>query len=121
MSDSENRVPGLDTPMTLDDLRDWFYGRRDEDGRRVRVLSMLRFGGQVSESPLDGPGQRFRFRTATKEYSILAREERPGHPSYLGAQAGVIGGGGQDLADGRFTLETWQRILADIVAFEMAH
>lgn len=65
------------------------------------------------------------FYTRTFSYSIKARVDH-GQPGYLGCiasarkpLAGEVHTRGNDLADGHFTEATWQRIIADILCYEM--
>jgi hypothetical protein len=63
--------------------------------------------------------------TRTHSYSIKARVQN-GQPSYLGCIASVrkpLAGEthtrGNDLADGYFNQDTWNRILSDILSYEL--
>jgi len=63
--------------------------------------------------------------TRTHSYSIKARIQT-GQPSYLGCiasarkpLAGEAHTRGNDLADGYFTQDTWNRIVADILSYEL--
>lgn len=73
---------------------------------------------------------KIRIFTDKNCYSISAHEEWQAidglRPSYLGCiaisrrwRAGEDWHRGSDLADGRFTEETWRAILADILAYEL--
>lgn len=64
--------------------------------------------------------------TDTNRYSITAHEGNAEKQSYLGCvassrkpRAGEDWTRGRDLADGPFTEETWRKILADIVSYEL--
>lgn len=68
---------------------------------------------------------RFSIYTANNDYGIVAIEKKLGR-SYLGCgaksrkpRAGEDWHRGRDLADGDLSEETWRRILADIVSYEM--
>ena len=65
--------------------------------------------------------QCIRLYTATYRYSISARYPiTEGDKGYLGCIASRHSDGkGNDLADGEYNLDTWNRILADIVAYEL--
>lgn len=69
---------------------------------------------------------KFCIYTDTNRYSIVAREETPDKPSYLGCvatsrkpRAGEDWTRGRDLADGPLDETVWRRILADIVSYEL--
>lgn len=86
-----------------------------------------------------GPGKlRFRFYTDVNSYAITAKEPivrndppgcdhfDPSESGYLGCvsscrkpRAGEDWRRGNDLADGPFNMETWNRIMHDIVAYEV--
>lgn len=78
------------------------------------------------EADASGSGG-FAFYTATNEYRIKYRTPTPGiTDGYLGCdavsrtpRAGEDWRRGNDLHDGPFTLDTWRRILANIVSYEM--
>jgi hypothetical protein len=74
--------------------------------------------------PGDGKASLFRFYTETNCYTINVIERDDG--GYLGCtaaarkpRAGEDWTRGRDLADGPLTIETWRRILADIVSYEI--
>jgi hypothetical protein len=72
-------------------------------------------------------GYNVRFYTDRHVYHVIAYPPgRSDGKSYLGCtvstrkpRAGESHGRGNDLADGLFTLETWHKILADIVSYEL--
>ena len=77
------------------------------------------------DDPEQGRVRRWRIYTNTKSYSLSVREPYAGS-SYLGCiadartpRAGETWTRGNDLHDGPLSPETWHRILADIVAYEM--
>ena len=103
---------------TLKDLDKW-------------TKTLNRFGANVSKGASNYPGKETRvhleFFTDTNKYSINAVERKNGH-SYLGCgascrkpRAGEEQHRGRDLADGDLSHETWVRILADIVSYEMVN
>ena len=88
------------------------------DDLRINVDALRRFGGNIQEKPY-GRGVEFILTTVRSIYGIFARPANNGDSSYLGAMVACReSGGGNDLADGRLTAETWNDIIADIVAFE---
>lgn len=69
---------------------------------------------------------RFSIYTDTNRYSIVAKEGNQNRVSYLGCvassrkpRAGEDWTRGRDLADGSLSEETWRKILADIVSYEL--
>lgn len=119
-------APGPGT-LTLDDLRDLIYGPKHATIRYSKRpgrtgLNLERFGGEIVEEPLEyDEGVRFRLRSERHSYAIVAIPDRPDRRGYLGGYGGGHDpmSGGRDLADGPFTRETWNEILADIVAYEL--
>jgi len=66
------------------------------------------------------------FYTKNYKYSLSARLPNPDDNGYLGAmvdtrkpRAGEDWNRGNDLADGKYCKETWDRIVADIVSYEI--
>lgn len=84
------------------------------------VLTMKRelqsFGGDVAIGAVeDDGGYHVRLMTQMYQYSISVQH------GYMGCIASEIASSkGRDLYDGELSLDTWSRILADIVAFEIA-
>ena len=85
-------------------------------------LDEMRFGFdyEIEDSGDNHPVFRICFYTFTNKYTISAIP-----PDYLGCiatarkpNAGENWTRGRDLTDGGFTRATWNRILADIVAYE---
>jgi hypothetical protein len=71
-------------------------------------------------------GYNLRLYTERHIYHIIVRPNRDHGKSYLGCtvstrkpRAGETHTRGNDLADGEFTDETWHKILADIVSYEL--
>ena len=103
-------------PATAEDFQQW-------------VQDLARFGDkpQIEPIPHDpaepgATGYRVKLNTALFSYAIVAIWNPDGQEdtySYLGAIATRHGNGGRDLADGPVYLETWGRILRDIVAMEL--
>lgn len=67
---------------------------------------------------------RLKLYTDVNEYSMVAHNQQSG--GYLGAQggsrkprAGETWTRGNDLADGPFSKDTWERIKNDIISFEL--
>ncbi len=104
---------------TLKDFDNWLSG-------------LVRFGRADDHiEGFDGPSspgeakRTIRIYTDTNFYNISAIE-RDGKDGYLGCvasgrkpRAGEDWHRGSDLADGPLTEETWQRILGDIISYEM--
>ena len=94
--------------------------------REERIANFLKSWAEAGVSTkwtIDGEelasgGLRFVFETDNKSYSIVARDAVDNRRSYLGAQGKVLGDGGRDLADGRLTLDTWDRIVTDILDYQ---
>jgi len=100
---------------TIKDLRVW-----------MKILN--RFGGNIEDVSGSGqPGEErisFRLYTDTNRYSFTAIDRE--RNSYLGCiansrkpRAGEGWNRGRDLADGSLSHETWIKILADIISYEM--
>lgn len=73
----------------------------------------------------DGGTYSFRIYTSDNSYSITARTYSNGK-SYLGCiassrkpRAGEDWTRGNDLADGKLSIETWNNILSDIISYEL--
>ena len=85
------------------------------------------FEQSVQVHPSDDDGtRRYSVFTATNEYVIRVRPKSDGDNGYLGCtsrsrtpRAGETWRRGNDLADGDFCEETWKKILADIVSYEL--
>ena len=117
---------------TIENLRAWITG---DLGRfapeKTHILNVGQEVGNVDfpdESAVkenaDGRMSSFRIYTDTNCYMITAKERADG--GYLGCtshtrkpRAGEDWHRGHDLADGKLTAETWRRILADIVSYEL--
>ena len=95
--------------------------------RWLQDLARFDDKSQIAPIPHDpaepgATGFRVKLNTALFSYAIVAIWNPDGQEdtySYLGAIATRHGNGGQDLADGPITAETWGRILRDIVAMEL--
>jgi len=95
--------------------------------RRIRKEKCLEVRGPSEAVSMDGSSlvKRYYLYTDNYKYSITARIYENGR-SYLGcvvsARKSLPGENwhrGNDLADGKFTYETWLKILNDIVAYEL--
>ena len=63
---------------------------------------------------------RFTINTKKRIYHIIIRDEEDGRrKSYMGCTMKSRKGGGRDLADGEFTVDTWLRFLTDVVSLEL--
>lgn len=84
-------------------------------------------GSHIEELPSEHDERRIRIYTETNCYSIKAVERRSADQScYLGCiaesrkpRAGEDRTRGNDLAEGPLHIDTWRRILADIVSYEL--
>jgi hypothetical protein len=93
------------------------------------LSTISRFGKVKDRAQItDGDDGRMNAKVYTDNhvYSISAKAPTEGYAGYLGciascrkARAGEEQHRGSDLADGPFTDETWQKILADIVSYEL--
>mgnify|MGYP001565260051 CR=1 FL=1 len=103
-----------------------------EDFEKALRGDLRRYGGEqgIEElPPRDGERhvRRWRIYTSTNSYTISAHPSlTAGAGGYLGCistcrkpRAGEDWHRGSDLADGPLSSETWHRILADIVSYEM--
>lgn len=112
---------------TLQDLRNWY----DRDlGRLSNFKTYANLLEDLGTTDSSGFEHRFCFivYTDTNSYNIRAVERNAPAKSYLGCtsksrkpRAGEDWYRGNDLADGDLSEETWRRILADIVAYELVH
>lgn len=107
---------------TLKDLRSWI--ERDLS-RFGKLEDHLHDRGEENDPQIFDHTWRFSIYTDNNEYAIVAIERKLGR-SYLGCisksrkpRAGEDWHRGRDLADGGLSDETWHRILADIVSYEM--
>ena len=105
---------------TFADLENWVY---EDLGRFASWQNNVhRFvKGEAAEGRVKN---KFYLYTKTNRYQIVAIEDDKG--GYLGCQAGTrkprAGEDwtrGTDLPDGKFTRETWKKILFDIVSYEL--
>lgn len=115
---------------TLNDLRPWVLRiGRFASINNIEIIEGYLFPEDHSNvvHSIDGMFGTLRFRIYTNEnrYSITARCEPHGH-TYLGCiasqrkpRAGEDWTRGNDLADGKLSLDTWNKILGDIVSYEM--
>lgn len=106
---------------TLLDFENWLDDLRRYGGREGVEVVEYRPVPDIDGERL----MRVRIYTDVNCYNITAVERRNGH-SYIGCastcrkpRAGEDWHRGNDLADGSLSRETWQRILADIVSYEM--
>lgn len=100
---------------TLQDLKQW----ASKIGKHASIENVC-FRSDQPDSKL-----HFYIYTDTNSYSIVGSVEDDGH-TYLGCtassrkpRAGEDWTRGSDLADGDLSLETWNSILGDIVAYEL--
>lgn len=105
---------------TLDHFAAWLERDLSRFGKTDQHLQDTDGHGQPDET-----ARGVRIFTAEHAYSIRAIE-RDGEAGYLGCtvskrkpHAGEHHTRGNDLADGSLSEETWQRILADIVSYEL--
>ena len=102
----------------ISDLRQWIkndVSRFSPIDTHIQDLSTSEDGGQI---------WRFAIYTQNHKYSIVAKERGDG--GYLGCistnrmpNVGEDWLRGSDLADGKLEENTWHKILADIVSYEM--
>lgn len=102
---------------SLADFRTWLH---QDIGRYGNVDTSVEF------APTDPFDLAFHIYTETNRFRVVVREARDGKHSYLGCtstcrkpRAGEDWTRGSDLADGPLEPETWHRILADIVSYEI--
>lgn len=104
---------------TLRDLQKWTnnIGKFASEATNVEIID-----GSFTEDRI-----HFYIYTNEHQYSITANVEEGGR-SYLGCissnrkpRAGEDWTRGNDLADGDLSLETWNRILGDIVSYELVN
>lgn len=107
---------------TLQDLRSWI--ERDL-ARFGKLEDHLHDQGEENDPQIFDHTWRFSIYTDNNRYAIVAVEHKLGR-SYLGCisqsrkpRAGEDWHRGRDMADGGLSEETWRRILADIVSYEM--
>jgi len=107
---------------TLKDLRSWM--ERDLS-RFGKLEDHIDEQDETRDPQIFDITWRFSIYTDNNRYSIVAIERKLGR-SYLGCvsssrkpRAGEDWHRGRDLADGPLSEDTWQRILADIVSYEM--
>lgn len=107
---------------TLQDLRSWL--ERDL-ARFAKIEDHLQEEGSDTDTGRGAKQWKFCFYTDNNGYHFLAIERVDGR-NYLGCvsssrkpRAGEDWHRGRDLADGPLSEETWRRILADIVSYEM--
>ena len=83
------------------------------------AAGLQRFGLEITSRKCPNPGSStaywIQFRSDRCRYTITV----DGLSNYLGAQASnIITGKGNDLSDGKATMETWLDILGDIISYE---
>jgi len=107
----------------IDELKKWF----EEIARYCRVDRFLEVVEDEGEGDGKGYEHRLRVRLYTNDhkYAIVAHD-RSKDKGYLGCvvstrkpRAGEDWTRGNDLADGPFEKETWERIKNDIIAYEL--
>ena len=119
-----------DVPPDLDSLLDEWTRRFSGRSSHVRIVEFTRYDnpteGDAKWAPdvAGGVQQRIALFTDNNEYQIVARFGCA--QTYLSCmaksrkpRAGEDWHRGSDLADGQFTYETWFRILAEIVSYEL--
>lgn len=118
-----------DVPPDLDTLLDDWISRFSNRSGHVQVTKLQRYDeppstGEWAQDVRGATNQTVRIYTDNNVYSIHARWGCS--RTYLGCtassrkpRAGEEHTRGSDLADGRFTYETWFSILADIVSYEL--
>ena len=109
---------------TLEDVKAWYerdLSRYAPWSESVEVLDDTGRTPVPSERAL-----RFRFYTDTNCYAISAVERHGERPGYLGCiascrkpRAGEDWTRGSDLPDGPLTEDTWRRIVANVVSYEL--
>ncbi len=106
---------------TMDNLRAWIKPL-------ARFIPLDRVIHDIESESNEGGSESWRFNIYTDRYAyrISARTAGPQRRSYLGAimstrkpRAGEDHSRGNDLHDGRLTLDTWRNILSDIVGIEI--
>ncbi|HJS81334.1 MAG TPA: hypothetical protein VJ742_00700 [Nitrososphaera sp.] len=102
--------------MIYQQLKQWY--ERDLSHFAPWDESVINEGGECAAG--SGPRYHFDLFTDNNRYHIVAKG------SYLGCtatsrkpRAGEDWNRGRDLADGIFSEETWRKILADIVSYEL--
>ena len=110
--------------MELQKLKDQLIVWMNEmkHGYRDSGIYMAEVIGDYSQRK----GFKLKLFTESNEYTIVAYPPVDDYKGYLGAQggsrkprAGEDWTRGNDLADGDFSRETWIKILADIVGYEL--
>lgn len=115
----KTEVKTMSNEMLLKQLKTWFkefYTINREN--RVKEHFLIQ---KLSDNPLDNrEGFKCQFYTRTYQYNVIATD------SYLGASflvrkplAGEDWNRGNDLADGNFSQETWDRIKSEIIRNEI--
>lgn len=107
---------------TTSNVIDWM-NRDFRFGKKEGTVEIVEHG----YDPIRGVDSiKIRIYTDTNRYSIVAHEGNADKQSYLGCvassrkpRAGEDWTRGRDLADGPLTEETWRKILADIVSYEL--
>ena len=117
MAESKPQEEPVMGNMTLNDFK-W---RLENIGKHANGHNVEFLTDEIDEV-------RVRLYTDNNSYGISARLNSVGsrEGGYMGCiawsrkpRAGETWTRGNDLADGRLTLETWNKILADIVAYEL--
>ena len=105
----------------IDDVSRWI----DRD-LAVRCKEAIEVTKACTDASTGQSTYRFNIYTDTNKYSIVAKDESTSRQSYLGCtsssrkpRAGEDWNRGNDLADGPLDEETWRKILADIVSYEL--
>ena len=88
----------------------------------VKMLAPLNAFGNHGALDVEDGGDRIRVALHTYKcrYSLTAAPADADSKGYLGGIAHVRVGGGNDLSDGDFSQDTFNKILADIVSYEIA-
>lgn len=120
----------MTAPLTLEDagaqLKQWIW--------RGKFASTEAFQIDFNTAPASAGSHyaRLSFKTARNSYAIVGKPAHPLRPpgsdmGYLGCvvsarepRSGETWTRGSDLADGPFTEETWNRIVQDILSYELA-
>ena len=100
------------TAPTLDILKEWI------DALAASLRRLGRDVTYIDRGVLAGDQHGFYLVTGADRYAIFAQEAGEEWKSYLGAQGSRLGGGGRDLADGPLNRNTWDAIVADVLAYE---
>lgn len=110
---------------TIKDFVGWLHADLSRWTRAGKSVEYVSHTGQSDGSGHAEEQIRVRIYTRTNSYAISAVEKNDG-PGYLGCisknrmpRAGEDQHRGNDLSDGPLSRETWDKILRDIVAYEL--